>query len=102
KLRVAMALAARHDAPNVPVTTILDCVREEFPSRAAISKATGWDHAVIATIDAYRSSPETYSFPRAEQFRSVVPKVFSNVRFVSSGSYELAERCPLLVADLRS
>jgi hypothetical protein len=55
----------------------------------------------IAEIDAYRSSPARFSFPTAEQLLATLPPEFVEGRFVATGNYELAERCPLLTAERR-
>jgi hypothetical protein len=55
--------------------------------------------AQIDTIDVYRGSPEAYSFVTFEQIRQTMPASFTNPRLIATGSYELAERCPLLVLD---
>jgi len=102
KWRLAMALVVRDKNPNICVRTIYDSFVTDFPGREVIARATGWDSADIDTIDLYRDSTEVYSFPTTEQFESIVPAGFADVRFVESGSYELAERCPLLSIDLRS
>jgi len=102
KWRLAMALVARQKSPNICVRTIHYSFSSEFPDRASIARATGWNAADIDTIDVYRHSTEVYSFPTIEQFESIVPGTFANVRFADAGSYELAERCPLLSMDLRS
>ena len=102
KWRLAMALVARDKNPNICVRTIYDSFVNEFPRRDLIARAAGWDAADIDTIELYRDSTEVYSFPKTEQFESIVPASFANVRFAESGRYELAERCPLLSMDLRS
>ena len=103
KWRLAMALVARQKSPNICVRTIHDSFSNEFPGRDVIARITGWDAADIDTIDVYRHSTEIYSFPTIEQFQSIIPAgTFSNVGFADAGSYELADRCPLLFMDLRS
>ena len=103
KWRLAMALLARQKSPNICVRTIHDSFSNEFPGRDVIAQITGWDAADIDTIDVYRHSTEIYSFPTIEQFQSIIPAgTFSNVGFADAGSYELADRCPLLFMDLRS
>jgi hypothetical protein len=43
-----------------------------------------------------------YRFPTRRELLAHLPDGFSNPRFVPSGKYELAERCPIFVADFRS
>ncbi|MER9326977.1 hypothetical protein NKJ26_09450 [Mesorhizobium sp. M0152] len=53
--------------------------------------------ASIGTIDVYAGSATTYCFATLAMLIDEAGSWFDNVRFVPSGSYPLAERCPLLV-----
>lgn len=97
KWRVAMTLAGPQPDYGVGVTAIRDAIDGLFPDRARLSAATGWRLEEIATIDAYRNSDTTYSFATAAQQAEEAESVFREVRLVPSGSYSLAERCPVLV-----
>lgn len=101
KLRLAMALVAASSGPNIRVRLIRDLFDHEFPDREALSQAAGWTLDDIGTIDLYENSPDTYCFPTQEQFRSTIPVSFAEVRFLPVGTYELAERCPLMITELR-
>jgi len=101
KWRVAMAVAGAHGDPNVPVTAILAAFEHAFPDRTALAEATGWTLEQIAEIDAYRGGTAVYSFVTRGQLAAALPSPFGLPRYVDAGSYELAERCPLLVADFR-
>jgi len=101
KLRLAMALVPADSVPNVPVRLIREVFDRTFPDRDALSKRSGWSLDDIATIDLYKSSADVYCFPTEQQFASVVPSAFAPIRFLPVGTYELAERCPLLVTELR-
>ena len=61
--------------------------------------ATGWSIEQIAEIDSYSENPVIYQFPTRREVLTALPNNFSNPRFLPSGTYELAERCPILVAD---
>jgi hypothetical protein len=102
KWRLAMAICAQQAGPNVAVQEILRVFNHEFPDRSALRCATGWTEDMIAPLDEYHDLPEVYSFPTREQLLSCVPPELTTPRLVSSGTYELAERCPLLVLDVRS
>jgi SAM-dependent methyltransferase len=102
KWRLAMALVAAAGNPNLAVVEILAHFQQAFPDRQKLAAMTGWPMAQIDTIDVYRGSPEVYSFPTFEQIRQTMPASFTNPRLIASGSYELAERCPLLVMDRTS
>jgi SAM-dependent methyltransferase len=99
KFRLGMAIAAERAQPNVGVKSIFDAFAANFPDRDRLATATGWDRSEIDKIDLYKSSSEVYNFPTRQQVLSLVPGDFSNARFVPVGTYELAERCPLLVME---
>jgi SAM-dependent methyltransferase len=103
KLRLAMAIGAQQESPNVAVQEILRVFNREFPDRSALRRATGWrTEDIVAQLDAYNDLPEVYSFPTREHLLTCVPGELKTPRLASSGMYELAERCPLLVMDVRS
>ncbi|MGZ3409377.1 MAG: class I SAM-dependent methyltransferase [Xanthobacteraceae bacterium] len=99
KFQLAMAFAAEHADPNVRVQSIRDLFDSHFPDRDRLSEATGWGRAEIDKIDLYNSSPEIYSFPTERQVLSLIPASFVNARFERLGTYDFAERCPILIAD---
>ena len=99
KWRIAMAMSHERADPNVPVREIRDVFERWFPDRAALAAARAWPRDEIDTIDMYAGSDANYSFASRRQLLEIVPPEFTNARFVDVGSYELAERCPLLVLD---
>jgi SAM-dependent methyltransferase len=101
KLRLAMAITPDDHGPNLPVRRIREVFDGEFPDRDLLAKRTGWSPQDIATIDLYENSPEIYCFATERELASVVPPAFAPIRFVPVGTYELAERCPLLVTERR-
>jgi len=94
-----MAVVSRNGNPNIPVTEIRDNFERMFYDRRALSDATGWPMEDIETIDAYKNSSDVYTFPTVGQFKSAIPDTFRNIRVLESGTYELADRCPLLVME---
>jgi hypothetical protein len=98
---LAMAIVAEADDPNIPVVKIRDVFNAALPDRARLARSSGWSAEDIDTIDVYRGSAEVYSFPTFEQLRAAVPGAFADLRLVPAGSYELAERCPLVIMDLK-
>ncbi len=100
KWRFAMALVAASGDPNIHAAAILEAFNREFPDRAQLVMAGGWPAADIATIDVYQGSAEIYSFPTLAQFQQMLPATLCNLRLLAAGSYELAERCPIVVLDL--
>jgi hypothetical protein len=101
KWRLAMVLVTQARNPNIKVTAIRDAFEQMFPDREVLAAATGWELEDIATIDAYKDSRTIYSFPTREELRAVIPGDFVNARFISSGAYDLAERCPIVVMERR-
>ena len=55
--------------------------------------------ASINTIDVYAGSDISYSFATLAVLVDEASGWFGEVRVVPSGSYPLAERCPLLVLE---
>ena len=99
KLRLAMAIAAEAGRVQVGVNEIFAVFQGLFGDRDELVRLTGWERGHIDTIDYYESSVVAYSFPTRRQLRSIIPRTFANVRMVEAGSYELAERSPLLVME---
>lgn len=96
KWRLAGCVAGQGGSANVAVEAILAAFEQAFPDRMTLAERTGWGLDVIAEIDAYRGNPAVYSFPTRAQALAAVPEGFRDVRLVEAGSYELAERCPIL------
>lgn len=101
KWRLAMAVVAQSGMPTIPVTRIRDAFRAIFPDPAALMAATGWTEDEIDTIEVYKDSVVSLSFPTLAQFGRTVPATFTAPRLVRSGGYEMAERCPILVLERR-
>jgi SAM-dependent methyltransferase len=97
KFRLAMALTAKQGDANLVVTQILDAFETMFPDRAELAAVTGWPMADIETIDIYRGSAAVYSFPTLSGFHAAIPDTFALQGHVDSGSYDIADRCPLMV-----
>jgi hypothetical protein len=99
KWRLAMALAAEAGSAEVAVADVHARFEALFPDRAALAAAAGWSVETIAEIDAYAGSDAVYIFPTEAELLAAIPPVFSKPRLAYSGPYDLAERCPILVAD---
>ena len=97
KWRVAMTAIGNAPDYTIPVTGIRDHFDRLFPDREELSARTGWDLPVIGTIDVYRNSSVIYSFAPAAALVEEASAFFNDVRLASTGSYGLAERCPLLM-----
>jgi SAM-dependent methyltransferase len=99
KFRLAMALITERAQLRVGVDAIFNTFDLLFKDRDELTRATGWSRGQIDTIDFYRGSTEALNFPPRDRLLSVISTIFTDSRFVSSGTYELAERSPLLVAQ---
>jgi len=99
KWRLAMALAAESQNPNISVADIHEIFCRLLPDRMQLGDATDWSQEDIATIDFYQGSPARYSFPTLQQLRQVMSPEFSETGLMH-GSYELAERYPTLVLEI--
>jgi SAM-dependent methyltransferase len=99
KFRLAMAIAAEQSEPGVSVQSIHAAFNAHCPDRDRLSDISGWTRSEIDKIDLYESSPELYNFPTRRQCLAIIPPGFVNLRFIAVGSYELAERCPLLLME---
>lgn len=98
-LKWLVAMTATGVAPDygIPVQAILERFDELFPDRDELCARTGWDMPVIGTIDVYRNSPAIYSFAPVATLVHEAEAFFGDIRIVATGTYGLAERCPLLV-----
>lgn len=99
KLRLAMATAAIDGRVHIPVADIHARFEASFPDRAALAEATGWGAAEFAQIDAYRDAGSHLSYATRAEIAATLPEGAMH-RFVATGGYPLADRCPLLVVDL--
>jgi len=81
----------------IPVKAIVGRFDALFPDRKELSERTGWALPVIGTIDVYESSSAVYSFAPAAAILDEAKAYFGDVNVASTGTYGLAERCPLLV-----
>jgi SAM-dependent methyltransferase len=98
KWRLGMAVAAR-DGADVPRAAIKRAFDETFDDRAALCAACGWTEETLAAIDWYKDVPDIISFPTPDEILDAAPAAFVNRRFVCSGTYELADRCPVLTMN---
>lgn len=99
KFRLAMARVAQNDQVNIAMRDVWDDFASLFPDRQKLADATGWTGQAIDTIDFYRDSGATYSYPTGDQLLEIARPYFADVSLVSVGTYEMADRCPLLVLD---
>ncbi len=100
KWRFAMALVARNRNPNICVADIYREFDAWAPDRQALAISAGWPVDAIDTIDVYRNSPAVYSFPTAEEWAVLAARHSEEIQR-EHGCYELADRCPIVLARLR-
>ena len=101
KWRLSMAIAAQSRDYTFGIADTLHTFERLLPDRARLAAITGWRMQDIATIDFYRDSSARYSYPPLSALRCIVPLALREVE-VRYGSYELAERCPILVWERRA
>jgi SAM-dependent methyltransferase len=92
-----MAAVAEAGSPDIEVGRIKIAFDRLFPDRAALAAAAQWEIEDVDTIDAYSGSSAVYSFPTLAEVRATVPASFGEMQLVHTGTYPLAERCPLLL-----
>lgn len=94
KWRVAMTLA---ETPgfSVAVSDIHRLFERMFPDREQLAAAGGWPVELIDTIDAYAGAPTRFTFSTLDAALANAGPWFQVVD-VRRGSYELAERCPVV------
>ncbi len=99
KWRLAMAIVFERQDANIPVRIIHQVFNDKFANRQALSDITGWSLNTIREIDAYQDSHDVFSFPTLMQIQSTIPGAWGRVQICPVGTYELAERCPLLIVE---
>ena len=97
KWQMAMSLAEQ-SGTAVRVTDILSHFNRLFPDRESVAEKTGWPLEVINTIDVYEQSDMSLCFPNRREFERHFEQVFREFQWLESGTYDLAERCPIVVA----
>lgn len=99
ELKWRVAMTASGGAPDyiLPVTGIVERFEALFPDRVELATRTGWTLPIIGTIDVYRNSSAIYSFAPVAAILEEARAYFGDVTVASTGTYGLAERCPLLL-----
>ncbi len=97
KWQIAMSLAEQSGA-SVRAVDILASFNRLFPDRDRIAEKTGWSLEVINTIDVYEQSSMSLCFPNRQEFEQHFALGFDEFEWLASGTYDLAERCPIVLA----
>lgn len=95
KWRLAMALHGPESGAGVRLAEI----RQAWQAAAYTAgpdSGPGWSPEAVATIDNYRGVESRYSFPTLAEVRQVFGEYFRE-EACCYGTYELAERCPIMV-----
>ncbi len=101
KFRLAMAMVSERGDPSIRVADIAEAFNRAVSDRMAFSRDTGISRAEIEVIDIYVGSTETYCFTTQSQLVATIPPSLRLVSFIDTGTYELAERCPIAIIEVR-
>ena len=96
KWRVAMSLQGDDTERGVRLDDIWRCCNRQFGEHARLQQLTGWPIEEISTIDAYRGNAASYHFPTIRELVESFSGALTCVEQIQ-GTYELAERCPILI-----
>jgi SAM-dependent methyltransferase len=95
KWRLAMALHGPA-GEGVRLADVWDCWSNEIADPDALAAQCGWPAELVRSMEVYRGSETRYTFLTADEAcRSLMAEFTLKSQHV--GSYELAERCPILV-----
>lgn len=100
KWRLSMAIASESTPRTLNVADTADTFDKLIPDRLLLAANTGWCTEDIDTMDFYRGSQARYCYPTLQQVREAIPESLEE-KAVILGTYELAERCPILVLESR-
>jgi hypothetical protein len=94
KWRIAMSVHSDRCDKGVALDDVWQAYRDVVPAPKVLEDRFGWDSRAIATLDNYQGSLSRYTFPTTDEIARAMPEF--NVQIVGYGSYELADRCPVL------
>ena len=66
----------------MPVAKVLEVFNQRFADRAELSRRTGWPTQVYDTIDVYRDSAMTLSFPPRRLLSELFGHYAASVRYI--------------------
>ncbi len=101
KWRLAMAVqgaAGAHDVGLHDAWTVWD---EPRWNARTVAEGLGWSPAQVGTIEFWRGSSARYVFMRFDEAVGHLHRAGFDLVVARTGSYELAERCPLLLLRKR-
>jgi SAM-dependent methyltransferase len=100
KWRLAMALHGNDEA-GVRLADVWVAWHERGIGTEELTERFGWPRETIATIDAYRGVTARYAFPTLAELRRHFAAEFVELD-CHLPSYELGQRCPLLLLSART
>jgi SAM-dependent methyltransferase len=96
KWRLAMSLQGEDAACGIRLDDIWRCCNVNFGEHTQLQRIADWPIEEIRTIDAYRGNVASYHFPSVDEMIDCLAGDLSCVERMH-GTYELAERCPILI-----
>ncbi len=100
KWRLSMAIASEATDYTLSVAETTATFDRLISNREQLATTTHWSIEDIDTIDFYRGSDARYCYPTLKQVCNTIPNSLK-VADIIYGTYELAERCPILVLESR-
>lgn len=100
KWRITMALQESAGS-GVAVGSVWSALDDAWPELDRLAERTGWPVEEVRTIGVYRGVATRYTFPTLAEYRDVLAAAGFVVAGVAIPSYELGERCPILVIEPR-
>ncbi len=95
KWKIAMTLAEQSKKSEVKVAQILETFEDLFPNRDELLRCTDWTKDIINTIDVYKNSHQSYTFPTLNEFKKTIHGIFE-ITEIKYDTHELAECCPII------
>lgn len=95
KFRLLMALQPS-TCQGIAVSEVYRFWAERNADARGLMARSGWEKQAIEMIELYRGSDTVHTFPTLSEFRSVLHEFFDEIS-VHTSSYNLGERCPILV-----
>jgi hypothetical protein len=96
KWRIAMALLSKRHTFSIKVKKIHEAFNSLFPLRIELAKSCHWNIDLINTIDTYKNSDISYTFPSLKELKTLIAPEFEIIK-IYYPHYELTERCPIIL-----
>lgn len=95
KWRLAMSLQET-SRTGVVLNDIWSTWADQHISLSTLANKPGWTPDEVSTIELYKDRPVRFAFAQLAEVREILSDLFVEVS-ADYGTYELAERCPILV-----